>query len=354
MSPCTPTPRSRRSRRGAPATPSHSPAPAEAGTVRYVQTGMYFVFEVAPGQDGKAGLYLSSPLRPRCILPSLVRGWISGGAGGPLDPARPPPPHLPTHLQLGGAGIFPLFPRVEIIWENICVLWSSKSRPWCLEGDGDLGTDPAPAKPLAGGTPACLHEVFLQRGPAFGSQPGNLWIGNAWGKGQPWPRWGTGQDQACDGAGAAPGVPPRPGDASAPLPVKIYGRSRESEQREGGRSRRRDHPGLDPAACHRPGSTMTPSIPPVASPVGTFGGGFHAESSLPAALHPLAQASPRQAGGLAFLPPLPSTPPQCPPMSPWPHRPSLPPAQLHPRPVTRTACPPVLCCLLCNTRLHLP
>lgn len=281
------------------------------------------------------------------------------GAGSPVGlgdlwtlPA--PPPHLPTHLQLGGAGIFPLFPRVEIIWENICVLWSSKSRPWCLEGDGDLGTDPAPAKPLAGGTPACLHEVFLQRGPAFGSQPGNLWIGNAWGKGQPWPRWGTGQDQACDGAGAAPGVPPRPGDASAPLPVKIYGRSRESEQREGGRSRRRDHPGLDPAACHRPGSTMTPSIPPVASPVGTFGGGFHAESSLPAALHPLAQASPRQAGGLAFLPPLPSTPPQRPPMSPWPHRPSLPPAQLHPRPVTRTACPPVLCCLLCNTRLHLP
>ncbi|XP_052671919.1 uncharacterized protein LOC128154825 isoform X1 [Harpia harpyja] len=66
--------------------------------------------------------------------------------------------------------------------------------------------------------------------------------------------------------GAAPGVPPRAGDASAPLPVKIYGRSRESEQREGGRSRRRDHPGLDPAACHRPGSTMTPSIPPVASP----------------------------------------------------------------------------------------
>ncbi|XP_052671920.1 uncharacterized protein LOC128154825 isoform X2 [Harpia harpyja] len=114
---------------------------------------MYFVFEVAPGQDGKAGLYLSSPLRPRCILPSLVRGWISGGAGGPLDPAPPPP----THLQSGGAGIFPLFPRVEIIWENICVLSTGKSRPGCLGGDGDLGTDPAPAKPLAGELPFSHH-----------------------------------------------------------------------------------------------------------------------------------------------------------------------------------------------------
>lgn len=43
------------------------------------------------------------------------------------------------------------------------------------------------------------------------------------------------------------------------------------------------------------------------------------KSSLPAALHPLAQASPRQAGGLAFLPP-----PNSPPVSP--HVPLAPPS----------------------------
>ncbi|XP_064254832.1 basic proline-rich protein-like [Passer domesticus] len=63
-----------------PATPGRPPSP-EAGTVRYVQTGMYFVLEVATSQEGKAGLYLSSLLRPRCcILPFLKPWWEPDGA----------------------------------------------------------------------------------------------------------------------------------------------------------------------------------------------------------------------------------------------------------------------------------
>lgn len=63
------------------------------------------MLEVATSQDGKAGLYLSSLLRPRCcILPLLVWGWISGRAGGALGSV-----HLSAaHWQPGKAAIFPI------------------------------------------------------------------------------------------------------------------------------------------------------------------------------------------------------------------------------------------------------
>lgn len=165
---------------------------------------------------------------------------------------------------------------------------------------------------------------FLQHGPGFGSQSGNLWIGNALGKRRPWPHCRTGQDQACDGAGTALGVPTCAGDALAPLLLKSHGGSRESRQRGGGCGGL----GRDQRDCPRLGlgghSTTTPSIPPPAFPLARFQGEFHTESGFPAALHPRGQVSSCQASGLALLPHVPTSPRPHVPTSPCPHGPSIP------------------------------
>lgn len=146
------------------------------------------------------------------------------------------------------------------------------------------------------------------------------------------------------------------GDASAPLPVKIPRRRCESEQSERGRSRRRDHPGLDPATGHWPSSTTTPSIPPAASPVGKFGvGGISHRKQLAGYFAPPESISPNAKGVvLPYCPPSPTVSPNVP-VSP----PSVPATQLHLRLVARTRGHGVLldsaaCCATpsCTSRKH--
>lgn len=70
------------------------PAPAEAGTVRYVQTGMYFVLEVAPSQDAQRPLFIL-PLSPLHPEPS-THGVICAGATLPPPSAVREPWTLPS------------------------------------------------------------------------------------------------------------------------------------------------------------------------------------------------------------------------------------------------------------------
>lgn len=95
---------------------------------------------------------------------------------------------------------------------------------------------------------------------------------------------GRGQDQGCDGAGAALGVPPCAGVASAPLPVKFHCRSHEPEQSKKGVSRRRGCPGLARAVAdsRHPSRSLSSR---------KIWGGFNAESSLLAAFHMLSHAA---------------------------------------------------------------
>lgn len=171
-----------------------------------------------------------------------------------------------THLQLGTVWVLP---RGEIIWENIGVRSAGESCPRCrgeaLRRRWDLGSDPGLAKPPAGDDPLPARMTIFATGAS-------IWIATwkfmGWicvGKGPALDMLeGAGQDQGCDGAGAALGVSPCAGVASTPLPVTFHGRSREPEQSTQGGSRRSGCPGLDlvfaagQACCSRPASYPWP------------------------------------------------------------------------------------------------
>lgn len=221
-------------------------SPAEAGTVRYVPAGMYFVLPVAPGQRGGAGRYLYSPLRPRCILrPAL--GALSP-AVSPRTGCRREPQTLPPSLNALTLASCLIIIRVFNFFSpgggrtrgNMRVLRPGKSRP-----GGSCWKETPPASGLGTSIQPRLEAMHV-RIPTW----------KFWGLKRTWKGPGlvvsevAGQDPACGGAGAQAGrwVPTCVGaaGASSPLSSNVLlqepGSERGEEARRAGSGHERIRP----------------------------------------------------------------------------------------------------------------